>query len=652
MGERPIQHPDGAAGLLAAVVESSDDAIISKTLEGIIVTWNQAAQRIFGYTAEEIVGRSVTVLIPPELVADEPRILERLRQGERIDHFETIRLRKDGTQIHVSLTVSPIRNSHGEIIGASKIARDVTRQKEAQQLLAEERRTLELLQATGTAIAGQLDLQTLVQTVTDAATQLSGARFGAFFYNMIDDQGETYVLYTLSGAPRESFEKFGLPRNTGVFEPTFRGKGAVRSGDITKDPRYGKMAPHHGMPKGHLPVRSYLAVPVVARSGEVIGGLFFGHPETNIFTDRIERLISGVAAQAAVAIDNARLFESAQREIANREHAEALLRDTDRRKDEFLATLAHELRNPLAPIRQAALIARSTTATESQKRWSNDVISRQVHTMALLLDDLLDISRITRGTLELRIEQTELSRIIDAAVETARPAIDAKQHVLTLDVPQESVDIFADPLRLAQVISNLLTNAAKYTDPQGNITLEATREGDGVVLRVRDSGIGIDPEKMSELFNMFAQVQSDRDRSEGGLGIGLALARGLIELHGGEIEARSAGLGQGAEFVVRLPLRASFPEARVEEPASVAGSTPSRRVLIADDNRDAAESLAMLMRLDGHDVHVVHDGSAAVTAFIRFKPEFVFLDIGMPGLNGYEVARKVRKGSVLSLIHI
>ncbi|HEY4214313.1 MAG TPA: PAS domain S-box protein [Steroidobacteraceae bacterium] len=646
MGERPIQHADDVRGRLAAVVESSDDAIISKTLEGIIVTWNQAAQRIFGYTVEEIVGRSVTVLIPPELVDDEPRILERVKRGERIDHYETTRLRKDGTRIHVSLTVSPIRDGRGQIIGASKIARDVTRQREAQQLLAQERRTLELLQSTGTAIAGQLDLQTLVQTVTDAAIQLSGARFGAFFYNMINDQGEAYVLYTLSGAPRESFEKFGLPRNTGVFEPTFRGRGPVRSGDITQDPRYGKMAPHYGMPKGHLPVRSYLAVPVISRSGEVIGGLFFGHPETDVFTERVERVITGVAAQAAVAIDNARLFESAQREIASRERAEALLRDTDRRKDEFLATLAHELRNPLAPIRQAAMIARSATATESQKRWSNDVISRQVHTMALLLDDLLDISRITRGTLELRIEKTQLSRIIDAAVETARPAIDAKQHVLTLEVPKEPVEIFADPLRLAQVIANLLTNAAKYTDPEGNITLKATREGDGVVLRVRDSGIGIPPQMIPELFNMFAQVQSDRDRSEGGLGIGLALARGLIELHGGHIEARSAGLGEGAEFLVRLPLRATVPEPRFEEPTSEAGLTLSRRVLIADDNRDAAESLATLMRLDGHDVHVVHDGSAAVTAFIRFKPEFVFLDIGMPGLNGYEVARKVRKGSV------
>ena len=218
------------------------------------------------------------------------------------------------------------------------------------------------------------------------------------------------MLYTLSGAPREAFEKFGLPRNTPVFSPTFtrRGRACARA-DITQDPRYGTMAPHHGMPKGHLPVRSYLAVPVVSRSGEVIGGLFFGHPEPDVFTERAERLVVGVAAQAAIAIDNARLYEAAQREIASRERAEGALRETDRRKDEFLATLAHELRNPLAPIRQAALISKRAAATRRQKRWSHGVITRQVQHMALLLDDLLDISRITRGTLDLRPEMTELA---------------------------------------------------------------------------------------------------------------------------------------------------------------------------------------------------------------------------------------------------
>jgi PAS domain S-box-containing protein len=538
---------------LAAVIESSDDAIITKTLDGIITSWNPGAQRMFGYSAEEMLGKSVTVLIPPDHIDEEPAILERLRRGERVDHYSTVRRRKDGGSIDISLCISPIKESSGRIIGASKIARDITEQKAAQEALQEQNKVLELLNATGTSIAAQLDLQGILQTVTDRATQLSGAQFGAFFYNVADESGESYLLYTLSGASREAFENFGPPRNTPVFRPTFRGEAAVRSADITKDPRYGTLAPHQGMPKGHLPVRSYLAIPVISRSGEVLGGLFFGHPDTNVFTERAERIVSGVAAQAAIAMDNARLYEAAQREIAQRERAEAALREVDQRKDEFLAILAHELRNPLAPIRQAALISVASTATDAQKRWSHDVISRQVQHMSLLIDDLLDISRVTRGTLELRIEMIQLAAVVDAAAETARPSIDAKRHTFSLVLPSEPVLFAADPLRLAQVLSNLLTNAAKYTDPGGTIQLTAVADEANITITVADSGVGLDSYALTRVFTMFSQVKSSQDRSEGGLGIGLALSKGLVELHGGSIEARSAGASRGSEFIVRLP---------------------------------------------------------------------------------------------------
>ena len=631
---------------LAAVVESSDDAIITKTLDGIIMTWNPGAERIFGYTAQEVIGRPVTLLIPPSQVDEEPAILERLRRGERIDHYETIRKTKSGALLNVSLSVSPLKDSSGRIIGASKIARNITAQKQAEAMLLEQSRVLELLETTGRSISAHLDLQTVLQTVTDSATQLSGARFGAFFYNVTNEKGESYLLYTLSGAPREAFEKFGLPRNTPVFAATFNGERVVRSGDITQDARYGTMAPHRGMPPGHLPVRSYLAVPVVLRSGEVIGGLFFGHPEPDVFTERAERLVTGIAVQAAIAMDNARLYEAAQREIASRERAEAALQETDRRKDEFLATLAHELRNPLAPIRQAALISNTATATEAQKRWSHDVIARQVQHMSLLLDDLLDISRVTRGTLELRMEMTELAQIIDAAIETARPAIDAKRHRFSLDIPPEPVLFAADPLRLAQVLANLLTNAAKYTDREGDIRLRAAHDSEHVTITVADSGVGIPLEALSQVFRMFSQVKSSQDRSEGGLGIGLALSKGLVELHGGTIEARSAGAGRGSEFVVRLPYR-TVPLRGSSSPAVALKRTSTpRRVLIADDNRDAAESLAMLLGLEGHEVTVVHDGQQAIAAFDALLPEVALLDIGMPELDGYEVARQVRQRSL------
>ena len=344
-----------------------------------------------------------------------------------------------------------------------------------------------------------------------------------------------------------------------------------------------------------------------------------------------------------------------QREIEAELHQQRDWRDADRRKDEFLATLAHELRNPLAPIRQAALISKAPGATDAQKRWSHDVIDRQVQHMSLLLDDLLDISRVTRGTLALRMQATELSSVIDSAVETARPMIDAKRHVLSVDVPVEPVQFTADPLRVAQVLSNLLTNAAKYTDPEGQIRISARCEGDDVVIRVKDSGIGISAAALPRVFNMFSQVHSTTDRSEGGLGIGLALAQGLIELHGGAIEANSDGLGCGSEFTVRLPRRAPHaPKAAPNKPV-VTTSPLRRRILIADDNRDSAETLAALLRMEGHDVTSVHDGPVALSAFGELKPDVALLDIGMPGLTGYEVARKMRQsicGASLTLIAI
>jgi PAS domain S-box-containing protein len=322
---------------------------------------------------------------------------------------------------------------------------------------------------------------------------------------------------------------------------------------------------------------------------------------------------------------------------------EESLREADRRKDEFLATLAHELRNPLAPIRQAARVSSAPGATETQKKWCHTVIERQVQHMSLLLDDLLDISRVTRGTLALRIQPTDLSSIISVAIETARPLIDARKHTLSVQTSNEAARFFADPLRVAQVLSNLLTNAAKYTNALGSIRLSAGYSDGVVEITVADTGIGISAQALPNLFRMFSQVQSTMDRSEGGLGIGLALAKGLIELHGGNIEAHSAGPGLGSEFAIRLPCVAVMePGDPDPNDAQKVMKIAPQRVLIADDNRDAAESLGMLLRLDGHEVLVTHDGPGALSAFGEFDPDIVILDIGMPGQNGYEVARLMR----------
>ncbi|MET0207994.1 MAG: ATP-binding protein, partial [Burkholderiaceae bacterium] len=338
-------------------------------------------------------------------------------------------------------------------------------------------------------------------------------------------------------------------------------------------------------------------------------------------------------------------------DVSERKRYERQLQEADRRKDEFLATLAHELRNPLAPIRQAALLSNAPRATDAQKRWSHAVIERQVQHMALLLDDLLDISRITRGALSLRMTEVDLRAVLDAAMETARPAIDTKSHGLTVELPESPVRFEADALRLAQVVSNLLTNAAKYTERGGLIKLRAyTRDplesgsaapGSHVVIEVSDNGIGIPLESLDEVFNMFTQLRRSPDRVNDGLGIGLALTRGLVELHGGRIQAHSDGPGRGSRFVVEIPLRQSVPAVAAPVEAPAAASAP-RRILLADDNRDAAQSLALLLQLQGHEVELAFDGEEALAAYQRHPAEVCLLDIGMPRMDGNEVARHLR----------
>lgn len=333
-------------------------------------------------------------------------------------------------------------------------------------------------------------------------------------------------------------------------------------------------------------------------------------------------------------------------DITDRKRAERALREADRHKDLFIATLAHELRNPLAPILNAATALRAQAPADASAAQCSAVIERQVAQMARLLDDLLDVSRVASGRLLLRPEPLLLQGLIDEAVETARPLIDAAGHVLQVRLPDAALRLHGDRLRLSQVIANLLTNAAKYTHSRGRIEVQAAREDDQVVVRVSDSGIGLASEHLHSVFEMFGQVDAAIERSQGGLGIGLALAKGLVEMHGGSIRAFSEGPGRGSEFVVRLPL-ARDPslqagEAPLRRPDAVA-PTPGRRILVVDDNRDAAQTLAMLLSVSGHEVQTAHDGVEALALAAAWNPEVVLLDIGLPRLNGYEVCRTLRQ---------
>ncbi|HEX6962659.1 MAG TPA: PAS domain S-box protein [Lacipirellula sp.] len=334
-------------------------------------------------------------------------------------------------------------------------------------------------------------------------------------------------------------------------------------------------------------------------------------------------------------------------DVTDRRQAEEALRRADRRKTEFLATLAHELRNPLAPIVNGLKLLELAESSPATRREARGVMNRQVQQLVRLVDDLLDISRITRNRLELRKERVHLTSVLDSAVETARPLIESFGHELAVDLPQEPVLLNADLTRLAQVVSNLLTNAAKYTNRGGRIILKATSSAGEVVLSVKDNGIGVAAEHLPQLFEMFSQVTSALERSEGGLGIGLALVRGLVEMHGGSVEARSDGLGRGSEFIVRLPVMTEQPAAsrpsKSHTPTAAPGDVAGCRVLVVDDNVDSALTLSALLKRYGHQTQIAHDGTAALDKAGDFLPEVVLLDIGMPRMNGYEVARRIRE---------
>jgi signal transduction histidine kinase/ActR/RegA family two-component response regulator len=546
--------------------------------------------------------------------------------------------------------------------------REAVRRARVEETLRDETRILELLNRTGQALASTLDHDMLLQAITDAGTQLSGARFGAFFYTTQDERGDNLLLYTLSGAPRAAFDKFDHPRPTAVFGPTFRNEGIVRSDDITRDPRYGKTAPHFGMPKGHLPVRSYMAVPVVARSGAVLGGLFFGHPDPGVFSERSERIVAGMAAQAAVALDNARLYEAARKSALERE---ALLQSEraarveaerlSRMKDEFLAMLAHELRNPLAPISSSAALLNIQFREEPRIRQASAIIGRQVKHMSRLIDDLLDVSRVTRGLVTLQVEEVDLCEVVRSALDQARPLIGEKSHRVDLALPDCPVVVRGDATRLVQAVANILNNAAKYTPPAGTIRIALAAGAGQARLEVRDNGSGMPPELLPSVFELFTQGARTLARSQGGLGLGLALVKKLVEMHGGTVTAHSDGVGLGSVFTIALPCAhredggdgegEAAPGGKPARPADAAAYRPLR-VIVVDDNEDAADSLATLLRAQGHAVAVEYSGQGALRRAAHEPPDAMVVDIGLPDMDGYQLGAMLRaqpatRGAVL-----
>ena len=625
---------------LAAVVESSDDAIITKDLTSIVTSWNPAAERMFGYTAAEAIGKSIRMLIPDELQSEEDVVLAKIRAGEQIDHYETVRQRKDGARLNISLSVSPIRNAAGEIVGASKIARDVTERTRLRDLASEQARNTEKLAEVGAMVASTLDREAIVQKVTDVATELTRAQFGAFFYNVSDPKsGDSYMLYTLSGASREAFAKFPHPRATAVFAPTFHGEGPVRLADVTEDPRYGKSAPYHGMPPGHLPVRSYLAVPVKGVAGGVLGGLFFGHSEVGVFTEQHERLVSGVSAWASVALENSRLYADAQ--------------TANRMKDEFLAVLSHELRTPLNAIVGYSRLLRGNILSGEKAARGLETLERNATWLTQIVEDVLDVSRIVAGKIRLDVQPVELPLILDNAVATVQPAADAKLVRLQTIVDPRVGPVSGDPSRLQQVVWNLLTNAVKFTPRHGRVQVRLERVNSHVEIVVSDTGMGISPDFLPYVFERFRQAEAGTTRKTGGLGLGLAIVRHIVEMHGGTVDASSAGEGQGATFRVRLPLMIVHPEVvqpRREHPRTERrealtglGDLSGVRVFAIDDEEDALNLLRVVLETAGAEVTILNSPLAALERIAEMKPDVLVVDLGMPEMDGFEFITRVRR---------
>jgi PAS domain S-box-containing protein len=630
-----------ARALLASIVESSYDAIITKDLDGIITSWNAAAERLYGYTAAEMLGRPVRLLIPADRQSEEDDILSRIRRGERIEHVETERVTKDGRTLSVSLTISPVRDAAGVIVGASKIARDVTEKRlaEAERLrLIEENATITAsINRVGAVIASDLDRGKVVQAVTDVATELTTAEFGAFFYNVTNEAGESYTLYTISGVPREAFSKFPTPRNTAVFEPTFKGAGIVRSDDITTDPRYGRSAPHHGMPEGHLPVRSYLAVPVKGPGG-VLGGLFFGHSAVGRFTAHHERLAEGVASWAAVALENARLFATVQA--------------ASQLKDEFLASLSHELRTPLNAIFGYARLLRAGVVTAEKHARAIETIERNATSLAKIVDDVLDISRIVSGKIRLNVQPVDFPQIVRNAIDAVSVAAEAKGVRIDAVLDPQAGPISGDPERLQQVLWNVLANAVKFTGRDGKVQVRLGRVDSHVEASVADTGIGIAPEFLPHIFERFRQADAGITRERGGLGLGLSIARQLVEMHGGTIDAASPGVGHGTTVRVKLPLMIAHPardrgdgqppRPLPDDDAVAAGDLFGVHVLAVDDDPDAVSLVSELLATAGARVSVAGSAEAALRIIEAETPQVLVSDLGMPRVDGFQLIEQIR----------
>ena len=657
-----------------------DTAIISTNLNGGVTSWNSGAERIFGWTETEMVGRTLDRIFTEEgrERGQFAREMSDAVSTGRGGGEEGWRVRKDGSHFWAVGELTPIRTRDGAIAGFIKILRDRTAQRQAEEEIRQDRQVLEILNRAGSALARETDRHRLVQIVTDAGVELTGAQFGAFFYNVVNDRGESYALYTISGAPVEAFSKFPMPRNTEIFAPTFSGEAILRSADITKDSRYGHSEPYHGMPEGHLPVHSYLAAPVVSRSGTVWGGLFFGHSAVGVFTERAERGLIGLSTEAAIAMDNVELSQAALKEIAERKRAEEALRQFNATLEQQIAERSEQLR-----VKEEAL-------RQSQKM---EVVGQLTGGVAHDFNNLL---QIIMGNLEtarrgLNDPSPRISRALENAANGARRASALTQRLLAFSRRQplnpKPIDvnslvsgmsdllhrtlgemtevltvqgaglwrIEADAAELESAILNLVLNARDAMPQGGRLTIETANAdidrgysaihaevvpGQYVAISVSDTGIGMSEDAILRAFEPFFTTKPVGE----GTGLGLSQVYGFVKQSGGHIKIYSE-LGQGTCVKIYLPRLSGAPKV---EPSVEQMSTPEaafeETILVVEDDDDVRAYSVDILRELGYRVIEAHDGPSALRLLERqFRLDLLFTDVVLPGgLTGAQVAAQAR----------
>ncbi len=565
---------------LTALVESSDDAIVSKTLDGTITSWNRAAERLFGYTSSEALGQPITLIIPDDRLGEETMVITKIQRGETVDRFETVRIRKDGQLVDIALTASPIRDRAGKIVGASKIARDIRDRKRADEARGQ---LAAIIESSDDAIVSKT-LDGIITSWNRAATRMFG-------YTAAEAVGHSISLIIPAEHSAEAAEAMARLRRG---EP-------VEHFDTVR------------VRKDGTPVEISVSIsPIKDSLGRIIG---------------VSKIARDITESKRVERERVALLEESQQ--------------ANRAKDEFLAMLGHELRNPLGALTTAARILEGK-APEAMATRARGVIARQTSHLTRIVDDLLEVGRVVAGKIDLDLRTVDVAEAVNAHLSALREAGKLGQHAVTAAV--EPVLIEGDPARIEQIIGNLVGNALKYTPVGGTVHVAVRRVDDDAVLEVIDDGIGMPPELTRRAFELFVQGERPRDRAQGGLGIGLTLVRRLVELHGGRIEAHSDGPGRGCRMTARLPTPRSpaVPEPESTPRLETELEPGGQRIVIVEDNDDVRDMLRYLLESIGHEVDEASDGLQGLAKVAELRPDVALVDIGLPGIDGFEVARRLR----------